>query len=219
MAAADSAPRKKKTLSTRLAWIFLVLAGIWVFMILTKDNLIPVGQQAPDWRLEVADKPDERLDLKALRGKVVVLDFWSLGCPPCIKEARDLETVWRQMEEQDVAVVSVAACSLGTDNGQKSFRIPGRVKSWFCIGNKIVTYGTLGRLVKNSRFSFRGTCRICQYLAGLPGCLGRGNGDIRRYIAACYCCGSNRGRYAFCRNSGLWRNRTRLSPGFCTKHI
>jgi peroxiredoxin len=108
--------KSKSRLSTRLAWILLALAAVWIFTILTEERLVPVGQAAPGWRLKVAGGAAEMLDLDSLRGKVVVLDFRSLGCPPCMAEARDLESVWRKMGERGVVVVGVAAWGESADD-------------------------------------------------------------------------------------------------------
>jgi peroxiredoxin len=99
----------KTKLTRRLGLIFLVLAAVWLYAILTAEHLLPQGQAAPDWKLEVAGHPNKTLGLEELRGKAVVLDFWSLGCPPCLEEARVLETIHRQMENRGVTVVGVAA--------------------------------------------------------------------------------------------------------------
>ncbi len=47
------------------------------------------------------------LDLGALRGRVVVLNFWSSWCAPCRDEAPALESTWRRYRERGVVVVGV----------------------------------------------------------------------------------------------------------------
>ena len=48
------------------------------------------------------------LDVGDLQGKVVMVDFWSSWCPPCIAEAPDLSDIYRLYEDKDVEFVGVA---------------------------------------------------------------------------------------------------------------
>ncbi|WP_288467315.1 TlpA disulfide reductase family protein [uncultured Curtobacterium sp.] len=53
------------------------------------------------------DSDGDTISSKALRGKVVVLNFWYAGCPPCRAEAKYLNQVHDQYADQDVAFVGV----------------------------------------------------------------------------------------------------------------
>ncbi len=48
------------------------------------------------------------LDVTALRGKVVVLNFWSPDCPLCIHELPDLERLYQTYRAQGLVVVGIA---------------------------------------------------------------------------------------------------------------
>ncbi|MBS1838087.1 MAG: TlpA family protein disulfide reductase [Actinobacteria bacterium] len=52
---------------------------------------VRVGDAAPDVRLDMLD--GTRQSLSELRGKPVVLNFWSSTCAPCLKEMPDLQRV------------------------------------------------------------------------------------------------------------------------------
>lgn len=52
---------------------------------------VAVGDRAPDVRLEMLD--GSTTSMSELRGKPVVLNFWSSTCAPCLKEMPDLEKV------------------------------------------------------------------------------------------------------------------------------
>lgn len=47
------------------------------------------------------------LDLASLRGKVVVLNVWGSWCPPCRKEAPDLEKAYGELKAQGVQFVGI----------------------------------------------------------------------------------------------------------------
>jgi thiol-disulfide isomerase/thioredoxin len=46
------------------------------------------------------------LDLAALRGKVVVLNFWSLGCAPCRAEIPELNRLVKDYKDKDVVFIA-----------------------------------------------------------------------------------------------------------------
>ena len=65
-----------------------------------------VGRPASPFALTTFD--GARLTLDALRGKVVVLNFWASWCnPACYDEAPVLERMWQTYRERGVVVVGV----------------------------------------------------------------------------------------------------------------
>ena len=49
------------------------------------------------------------IDLATLRGKTVVVNFWSTWCPPCIEEMPMFDTVQKQWQAKNVVFVGIAA--------------------------------------------------------------------------------------------------------------
>jgi cytochrome c biogenesis protein CcmG/thiol:disulfide interchange protein DsbE len=70
-------------------------------------NKAAPGKPAPNFTLNRIDRPG-RLQLAALRGKVVVLNFWASWCrPACYEEAPALERTWREYKDKGVVVVGI----------------------------------------------------------------------------------------------------------------
>lgn len=67
-----------------------------------------VGQPAP---LFTVSDAEHTVDLRQLRGKVVVLNFWASWCGPCAVELPGLETLQR-----DLPQVAILGVSFDTDH-------------------------------------------------------------------------------------------------------
>ena len=63
------------------------------------------GSKAPDFDLTSLD--GGRIKLSDLRGKIVWLCFWRVGCPPCREEMPHLQSLYTKYRDQGLAVVGV----------------------------------------------------------------------------------------------------------------
>ncbi|MBA31087.1 MAG: hypothetical protein CL748_00950 [Chloroflexi bacterium] len=50
----------------------------------------------------------EEVNLKNLNGKIVLIDFWSSWCAPCIAEAETLASTYNRWKDYDVEFIGVA---------------------------------------------------------------------------------------------------------------
>jgi peroxiredoxin len=66
----------------------------------------------PQFHVKALDGTE--LDLAALRGKVVVLNFWSLGCAPCRAEIPELNRLVEEFKEKGVVFIA-----FGLDDAQE----------------------------------------------------------------------------------------------------
>jgi len=102
--------------SRPLAWTGVAAAAIAAAILLVlvvglqrDPRAIPsplVGRQAPGFILPLFD--GGTLDTGALRGKVVVVNFWASWCfPACYEEAPHLQRIWERYRGRGVTVVGV----------------------------------------------------------------------------------------------------------------
>jgi len=47
-------------------------------------------------------------NLRELRGKVVLVNFWATWCPPCRKEMPDLDALYRRFEKQGLVILGIS---------------------------------------------------------------------------------------------------------------
>jgi peroxiredoxin len=70
----------------------------------------PAGSEeketAPEFDVKTIE--DEPLKLSALKGKVVVLNFWFVGCAPCRVEMPGLNTLTEEFKDEDVVFIAFA---------------------------------------------------------------------------------------------------------------
>lgn len=65
-----------------------------------------IGKPAPDFELHTSD--GDLVRLAALRGKVVVLDFWATWCGACLEEIPPLEKLQREAASEKMVILGIS---------------------------------------------------------------------------------------------------------------
>lgn len=71
---------------------------------MTKLGRVPLP--APDFALKTHDGKEVRLS--ALRGRVVLVNFWATWCPPCLEEEPSLTQLAKAMKDRDFSILAVS---------------------------------------------------------------------------------------------------------------
>jgi peroxiredoxin len=87
-----------------------------------------VGMPALAFAVEVGETPPEinlpdlnsgkKISLAALKGKVVIIDFWASWCAPCKEEMPILESLYKRFKDQGLVVIGVSVDN-ETENAKK----------------------------------------------------------------------------------------------------
>jgi peroxiredoxin len=73
----------------------------------------PMQAEVPSFSLKDLDGKQHSLD--ELRGKVVLLNFWFTGCPPCIEELPSLIELRRRFADRPFALLTVSVDETADD--------------------------------------------------------------------------------------------------------
>ncbi|MDZ4700946.1 MAG: TlpA disulfide reductase family protein [Rhodothermales bacterium] len=66
-----------------------------------------LGKEAPNFEFTLLDG-DQKTDLAAYRGQVVLLNFWATWCPPCLDEMPGLNRLQADYKDQGVVVLTLS---------------------------------------------------------------------------------------------------------------
>ena len=98
--------------------------GLYEYFLKERDRSFSLlGKAAPDFKLK--DLNDSSASLSDFKGKVILLDFWSVHCAPCIKGIPDSNTLQDKLKGKEFMAVTVCF-----DSNQKEWKEMISKKNW-----------------------------------------------------------------------------------------
>lgn len=106
----------------KLGLLFVVALVGTQLLLRRPKSAVNDGSAAPPLALQ--DLGGRTVDLEALRGRVVLVNFWATWCPPCRAELPELAELWREHKDGCFELLGVAEQSPAADLATASRSIP-----------------------------------------------------------------------------------------------
>jgi len=87
-----------------LVSLFLLLASL--LLSVAPCLAVKLNSPAPDFVLK--DLHGVKQALSAYKGKLVLLNFWSTTCPPCVQELPSLNELYKEQKQAGLVVLGIA---------------------------------------------------------------------------------------------------------------
>lgn len=88
-----------------IALLVFIGGGVYNYFNHPSTTAVVAGELAPDFQLE--DTNGNKVTLSALRGKVVMVNFWATWCPPCKEEMPSMARLNKLMSDEDFVMLAI----------------------------------------------------------------------------------------------------------------
>lgn len=97
------------------AWVSALFATLLIMSAISRaDGLPPLTHRLTPLKkpmlvpaLQLKDLDGETVDIKRLRGKTLVVNFWATWCPPCRREMGSIERLYQATRGKNIEVLAV----------------------------------------------------------------------------------------------------------------
>jgi len=110
-----------RTFSSKLFFVLLLMS--------LAQGVLAKGRAAPEWDIAEWINGDGTT-LAALKGKVVVIDFFQLWCPGCNSFSIPLMAIWEQQFEQEIKAGNLVMLSIHTVFEGHDYQNPDRLREY-----------------------------------------------------------------------------------------
>lgn len=86
-----------------MRFFFIFISSIFIFLNSSQSSEIKGEKDFVATTLS-----GENFDLKNLRGKVVIVNFWAQWCPNCLEEMKILEELYKEHQAQGLEIIGVS---------------------------------------------------------------------------------------------------------------
>jgi len=94
----------------RILFTFAIVSGLLnarVVLAADEEAFNPVSGNPVAPKLALHDMDGKLVDLKQIKGKVVIVNFWATWCPPCRAEMPSLQRLWKKLGASKIQIVAV----------------------------------------------------------------------------------------------------------------
>ncbi len=91
---------------TLILFFFLMGSGLHAQTSSIGPFKTSVGEQVPDFSIETL--AGDKVEIKDLKGKIVLLNFWATWCGPCVQEMPELNKFVSSLDSDNFVVLAIA---------------------------------------------------------------------------------------------------------------
>ena len=89
-----------------LKYLTVILIALFFFLTITLPSAATAPEKAKDFELEGLD--GKTYKLSAMKGKVVLINFWATWCTYCVKENPSIDRLYNKLKDRGFIVLGIS---------------------------------------------------------------------------------------------------------------